>query len=127
MAIFRVSTHLGSREVLMGTDDYNDKSITLAKLGDDVTSYLTDSKNACDAALELANGYNNHPPIIGNNGNWYIYDSSTSGYIDSGNNSRGDILYPSFVHENNKLYMVDNSDNAGERIRKEGNKLVFEF
>ena len=30
-----------------------------------------------------------HPPIIGNNGNWFIYDTSTSQYVDTGEPSQG--------------------------------------
>lgn len=31
-----------------------------------------------------------NPPIIGNNGNWWIYDEATGQYVDSGNPSQGD-------------------------------------
>ena len=31
-----------------------------------------------------------NPPIIGNNGNWWIYDEATGEYVDSGNPSQGD-------------------------------------
>lgn len=30
-----------------------------------------------------------NPPIIGNNGNWFIYDEATGQYVDSGNPSKG--------------------------------------
>ena len=30
-----------------------------------------------------------YPPIIGDNGNWMVYDKDTSGYVDSGKPSRG--------------------------------------
>lgn len=30
-----------------------------------------------------------HPPIIGQNGNWYVYDAQSGQYVDSGNPSRG--------------------------------------
>lgn len=31
-----------------------------------------------------------HPPIIGQNGNWYVYDAQSGQYVDSGNPSRGE-------------------------------------
>ena len=39
-------------------------------------------------AAELAESYSTHPPIIGENGNWYLWDGTA--YVDSGKPCRGD-------------------------------------
>lgn len=42
------------------------------------------------AVLGQAQNVATYPPIIGDNGNWEIYDKATGGYIDSGKPSRGE-------------------------------------
>lgn len=42
------------------------------------------------AVLGQAQSVATYPPIIGDNGNWEIYDKATGGYIDSGKPSRGE-------------------------------------
>lgn len=47
--------------------------------------YHNNSKWYAEQAAQASS----HPPIIGQNGNWYIYDAQSGQYVDSGNPSRG--------------------------------------
>ncbi len=97
------------------------------------------SKDACDAATAnaktataasktqtgLAEEINSHPNQMGDNGNWWKWNTTTKAYEDTGIVARGGAMYPTFKHEGNKLYIVDYGSNVSERVVKKGNKLVF--
>ena len=78
-----------------------------------------------ETQTEIAKGYNEHPPKVGDNGNWQTWDGSA--YTDTGIPSRGDTLYPTFTHEGNKLYITDTGGTVSQYVKKEGNKLTFEI
>ena len=42
------------------------------------------AKNSAEAAASIAEQATLNPPYIGNNGNWYVWDTNTSAYVDSG-------------------------------------------
>ncbi len=44
------------------------------------------AQNSADNAQKVAS----HPPVIGSNGNWELYDKATGKYVDSGKPSRGE-------------------------------------
>lgn len=44
------------------------------------------ARESADNAQKVAS----HPPVIGNNGNWELYDKATGKYVDSGKPSRGE-------------------------------------
>ena len=44
--------------------------------------------SAAESAEEAAS-WSAHPPYIGENGNWYVYDSETEEFVDTGDPSRG--------------------------------------
>ncbi len=97
------------------------------------------TKEACDAATqnatqataaskeqtETAKGYNEHPPKIGDNGNWWTWNGTQ--YADTTVPSRGDTLYPTLSHEGNKLYITDTGGTVSQYVKQEGNKLVFDI
>ena len=43
-----------------------------------------------EAAAEIAEAADLHPPYIGDNDNWYVFDVSSEQYVDSGVDARGD-------------------------------------
>lgn len=45
-------------------------------------------KEAAERAAALAEGYTSHPPVIGENGNWWEWDGEV--YVDTGKPSRGE-------------------------------------
>lgn len=55
-------------------------------------------KKAAEQAAFLAGSYANHPPVIGENGNWWEWDGVQ--YADSGKPSRGELT----VRQGNTLY-----------------------
>lgn len=48
--------------------------------------HADNARNSADNAQKVAS----HPPVIGSNGNWELYDKATGKYVDSGKPSRGE-------------------------------------
>ena len=87
----------------------------------DTSTAITNSQTQTAIAQEL----NEHPVKMGDNGNWWQWNSKTHAYEDTGIVARGGAMYPTFKHVGNKLYIVDYGSNVSERVVKKGNKLVF--
>ena len=65
-------------------DDIDNRVITL---GDDVLTIVPQIQAYLEQAEDLVEAMENlskHPPYIGANGNWYIWDVPTSAFVDSG-------------------------------------------
>lgn len=65
-------------------DDIDNRVI---ELGDDVLTVVPQIEAYLDQAEDLVEAMENlskHPPYIGANGNWYVWDTETSSFVDSG-------------------------------------------
>lgn len=65
-------------------DDIDNRVI---ELGDDVLTVVPQIEAYLDQAEDLVEAMENlskHPPYIGANGNWYVWDTETSTFVDSG-------------------------------------------
>lgn len=82
---------------------------------------IEQSKTQTDLAKEL----NNHPPKMGGNCNWWLWNLQTHAYEDTGVNARGGAMYPTFRQSRNKLLMIDYGSNISEHVVKLRNKLVI--
>ena len=76
-----------------------------------------------EAQTEIAKNYNEHPPKIGDNGNWWTWNGTE--YADTGYPARGGTLYPTFYHTGNKLYIRDTTDTVAQYVKRKGNKVAF--
>lgn len=88
---------------------------------DDTLAALTESKKQTNLAQEL----NDHPPKMGDNGNWWQWDLSKHTYVDTGVIARGGAMYPAFRQRRNKLLMIDYGSHVSEHVVKRRNKLVI--
>lgn len=88
---------------------------------DDTLTALTESEKQTNLAQEL----NDHPPKMGDNGNWWQWDLSKHTYVDTGVIARGGAMYPAFRQRRNKLLMVDYGSHVAEHVVKRRNKLVI--
>lgn len=88
---------------------------------DDTLTALTESETQTNLAKEL----NDHPPKMGDNGNWWQWDLSKHAYVDTGVIARGGVMYPSFRQRRNKLIMIDYGSHVAEHVVKRRNKLVI--
>lgn len=64
-------------------DDIDDRVIVL---GDDVLTIVPQIQTYLEQAEDLVEAMENlskHPPYIGNNGNWFVWDTNTSAFVDS--------------------------------------------
>lgn len=73
-----------------------------------------DATNAAERADELAD----HPPVIGDNGNWHTWDEDTGQYADTGALATGGVLYPTFSidEDDMTLYMQFEDSVSGTLI-----------
>lgn len=74
---------------------------------------------------DLAKELNEHPPKMGDNGNWWRWNLQTHAYEDTGIIARGGAMYPTFRQSRNKLLMIDYGSNVSEHVVKRRNKLVI--
>lgn len=88
---------------------------------DDTLTALTESEKQTNLAQEL----NDHPPKMGDNGNWWQWDISKHTYVDTGVIARGGAMYPAFRQRRNKLLMIDYGSHVAEHVVKRRNKLVI--
>lgn len=88
---------------------------------DDTLTALTESETQTNLAQEL----NDHPPKMGDNGNWWQWDLSKHTYVDTGVIARGGAMYPAFRQRRNKLLMIDYGSHVAEHVVKRRNKLVI--
>ena len=88
---------------------------------DDTLTALTESETQTNLAKEL----NDHPPKMGDNGNWWQWDLSRHAYVDTGVIARGGAMYPAFRQRRNKLLMIDYGSHVAEHVVKRRNKLVI--
>lgn len=88
---------------------------------DDTLTALTESEKQTNLAQEL----NDHPPKMGDNGNWWLWDLSKHTYVDTGVIARGGAMYPAFRQRRNKLLMIDYGSHVAEHVVKRRNKLVI--
>ena len=88
---------------------------------DDTLTALTESEKQTNLAQEL----NDHPPKMGDNGNWWQGDLSKHTYVDTGVIARGGAMYPAFRQRRNKLLMIDYGSHVAEHVVKRRNKLVI--
>lgn len=108
-------------------------NIATANVTEAITKATKAAENANAATVEskkqvvIAEEMNTHPQKQGDNGNWWRWDSEQQAYVDTGIIARGGLLYPTFKHVDNKLYMIDYGSNISSRVVKKGNKLIFKL
>ena len=82
---------------------------------------------ACKKQTDIAKDVNDHPNIMGDNGNWWKWNTTAQQYEDTGIIARGGVMFPSFRHRRNKLLMLDYGSNIGERVARKRNKLLVKL
>lgn len=108
-------------------------NIATANVTKAITKATTAAEEANAATVEskkqvvIAEEMNTHPQKQGDNGNWWRWDSEQQAYVDTGIIARGGLLYPTFKHVGNKLYMIDYGSNTSSRVVKKSNKLIFKL
>ena len=65
-------------------DDIDDRVIDIAGTVMETVPQVQEDLEEAQELLEDAEAINSHPPIIGQNGNWWTWDTSTNAYVDSG-------------------------------------------
>lgn len=62
-----------------------------AQTASNAATAATAAQTAAEAAADEAEEWGTHPPYIGANGNWYVYDPTTETYQDSGVKAQGPL------------------------------------
>lgn len=74
------------KEMYLVVDEARQSAQSAATSERNAQKHAENAQNSADNAREVAS----HPPVIGSNGNWELYDKATGGYTDSGKPSRGE-------------------------------------
>lgn len=120
------------RIVRTQTDNVVVDSGTVVPNLDDLLAQISRMEQATQAALDAAqhaNGAADKMPVVGDNGNWYVWDYASGAYVDSGSPSTG-LPGPQGVSITNAVINADgyliltfsngNSINAGRVNAQEG-------
>lgn len=97
------------------------------KRASDTTEALAASKAqtaTCKQQTDIAEDINAHPLTMGDNGNWFRWNTAKQLYEDTGIIARGGVMFPSFRHKRNKLLMLDYGSNVINRVARKRNKLL---
>lgn len=74
------------KEMYLVVDEARQSAQSAATSERNAQKHAENAQNSADNAREVAS----HPPVIGSNGNWELYDKATGKYVDSGKPSRGE-------------------------------------
>lgn len=69
------------------------------------TTANTAAQNANTQAAR-AKDQADHPPMMGENGNWWKWDETQKKYVDTGVLAKGGVLYPSFFVDDTNMHLV---------------------
>lgn len=62
-----------------------------AQTASNAATAATNAKDVAEESADKAEAYGTHPPYIGTNGNWYVYNVTTQQYEDSGVKAQGPL------------------------------------
>ena len=73
------------KEMYLVVDEARQSAQSAATSERNAQKHAENARESADNAQKVAS----HPPVIGSNGNWELYDKATGKYVDSGKPSRG--------------------------------------
>ena len=91
----------------------------IESLGDDLAEPPEPQKAWVDQVLEAADKVENataNPPIIGDNGNWFVFDVNVGEYIDSGVSASGEALTPEQIELINSVPDKADKDSVPTKV-----------
>lgn len=74
------------KEMYLVVDEARQSAQSAATSERNAQKHAENARESVDNAQKVAS----HPPVIGSNGNWELYDKATGKYVDSGKPSRGE-------------------------------------
>lgn len=74
------------KEMYLVVDEARQSAQSAATSERNAQKHAENARESADNAQKVAS----HPPVIGSNGNWELYDKATGKYVDSGKPSRGE-------------------------------------
>lgn len=108
--------------------DFSDEEIAeLQKPATDAIELCKEATAECKEVTEVCEDYNEHQPIVGDNGMWWFWNQTEQKYIDSGNLAKGGTFYPKLFVRRNKLMLQDYGLTMGDKIIIKRNKLYVQF
>lgn len=108
--------------------DFSDKEVAeLQKPATDAIELCNAATEECKEVTGVCEDYNEHQPIVGENGTWWFWDQAEQKYVDSGNLAKGGTFYPKLFVKRNKLMLQDYGLTMGDKIIIKRNKLYVQF
>lgn len=105
----------------------NEKAI----LANEKASLANNAADNANTQAGRAKEYADHPPMMGDNGNWWEWDEVNDEYKDTGILAKGGILYPSFQVNTETMHLIMSyqDDIAADmfNLDKETGHLYFNY
>lgn len=102
-----------------------------AILANEKASLANTAANNANTQAGRAKEYADHPPMMGDNGNWWEWDEVNDEYKDTGILAKGGILYPSFQVNTETMHLIMSyqDDIAADmfNLDKETGHLYFNY
>lgn len=92
---------------------------------DTATSNADKATEESKVQTDLSKEISEHPTKVGDNGNWWAWNTTTKEYEDTGDVAKGGMLYPSLYLDGNELYLEDNESNAASHLVVDDNALFL--
>lgn len=123
-------------DVGSGDETYHNNSKYYAWQAASSASSAADSETAAETAQEKAEAAQTaaeaatvHQPVVGSNGNWYIWSQQSGGYVDSGISAHGlpgkDTPYCVDVDENGHLLLYYTGDEVPDFSINDNGHLIY--
>lgn len=120
----RVGLDKIKQDAITATSNANTATGNANKATGNAITATGNANTQADRAKELAD----HPTMMGENGNWWKWDTTLKRYVDTGVLAKGGVLYPTFEinHETMELVMSYQDEIVADmfNIDEEGN-LTF--
>lgn len=83
--------------------------------------------SACEKQTALTLEINTHPNQVGDNGNWWIWNTETDMYEDSGIVAKGGGMYPVNLQRRNHHIVRDDTSAFANRVSHRRNHFVIKY
>lgn len=109
--------------------DAADNANTAAKTANSAAKKANASAKEADRQAGRAKDQADHPPMMGENGNWWKWDEKLQEYVDTGVLAKGGVLYPNFYIDTDtmELFMAYQDEIAADQFVLEEGCLCFKM
>lgn len=102
-------------DTVKATDAANTAASSANAAADKANTAATEADKQAGRAKEQAD----HPPMMGDNGNWWKWDENADKYVDTGVLAKGGVLYPTFtIDDTDMVLYMEFEDEVSDKLIK---------